>query len=215
MSQINPSEISQSFKTQAVGFLEVNCYMIPSETEKRVYIIDPGASPDSVADSAKSFGFDDYVILLTHAHIDHISAIPELMELLPVSNFLLHESDMGLYQSPANELPPIMPALEIHPVPSHDFSSRDFRVILTPGHTPGCVCYHFESLNALFSGDTLFNTSIGRTDLPGGDGEAIVKSIREKLFTLPDDLDVYPGHGAPTTIGFEKQNNPYVGIDII
>lgn len=212
MSQINSNEILRSFKTQSVGFLEVNCYMIPSETERCVYIIDPGASPDSIADSAKSFGFDDYVILLTHAHIDHISAIPELMELLPVSNFLLHESDISLYQSPANELPPIMPALESPPIPSHDFSSCDFSVIHTPGHTPGCVCYHFESLNALFSGDTLFNSSIGRTDLPGGNGKMIVKSIREKLFTLPDDLNVYPGHGTPTTIDFEKQNNPYVGI---
>jgi glyoxylase-like metal-dependent hydrolase (beta-lactamase superfamily II) len=215
MSQKKLNKRSQSFKTVPVGFLEVNCYVIPSDTENLVYIIDPGASPDKIANLAKSFGCDDYVILLTHAHIDHISAIPELMELLPVSQFLLHKSDLGLYKSPANELPPIMPALETHPTPSHDFTSCDFRIIHTPGHTPGCVCYHFESINALFSGDTLFNNSIGRTDLPGGDGVKIIKSIREKLFTLPDDLKVFPGHGNSTMIGIERKNNPYAGLEVI
>ena len=204
------SDASRQFESLKVGFLEVNCYLVPSEPDGRLYIIDPGASPDSVAAKAKTFGFDDYAVILTHAHIDHISGIPDLMEILPVSGLYLHPDDLKLYQSPANELPPLMMALHNPPAPSTAIDSADFAVIHTPGHTRGCVCYHFERLNAVFTGDTLFRESIGRTDLPGGDGDAIVNSIRGKLYALPDDLNVFPGHGAPTTILHEKRNNPYV-----
>ncbi|NOY75939.1 MAG: MBL fold metallo-hydrolase, partial [Kiritimatiellaeota bacterium] len=116
------SDTGRRFKTEVVGFLEVNCYMISSESGDTLYIIDPGASPDSVAETARSFGLNDYVILLTHAHIDHIGAVPELMDALPASRLLLHQDDLGLYESPVNELPPIMPALERHPKPAHDFN---------------------------------------------------------------------------------------------
>jgi glyoxylase-like metal-dependent hydrolase (beta-lactamase superfamily II) len=198
------------FEKEVVGFLEVNCYMVPSGSGKLLYIIDPGASPESIAAKARSFEVDEYVILLTHAHIDHISAVPELMDILPVSKLLLHEDDSTLYESPANELPPVMPALKTRPTPSHDFDSTDFTLIHTPGHTRGSVCYHFKAINAVFTGDTLFRSSVGRTDLPGGDGEAIINSIRGRLFTLPDDTPVFPGHGPSTTIAYEKRNNPYV-----
>jgi hydroxyacylglutathione hydrolase len=198
------------FVKEVVGFLEVNCYLVPSETDGCVYIIDPGASPDSIAEKAKSFGLDDYCILLTHAHIDHISALKELMDTLPVSRLYLHKDDILLYKSPANELPPLMPTVVNPPEPATEISSADFQVIETPGHTRGGVCYYFKNIPALFSGDTIFCSSIGRTDLPGGNSEILLKSIKEKLFVLPDDLKVYPGHGPFTTIGAEKTTNPFL-----
>ena len=198
-------------KTEIVGFLGVNCYIIPSEKDGCVYIIDPGAFPEKVAESAKSFGMSDYKILLTHAHIDHISAVKELMGLLDISTFYLNEADLPLYNSPANELQPLMPAIVDPPVPVNEISSEEFIVIPTPGHTRGGVCYYFEDEKTLFSGDTLFQNSIGRTDLPGGDTELLLKSIKEKLFVLPDETAVFPGHGPATTIGLEKEDNPFIG----
>ena len=197
------------FTKEIVGFLEVNCYLIPSEEEQCVYIIDPGASPDKVAKNAKQFGFSDYRILLTHAHIDHISAVQELMDLIPVSKFYLNKEDLPLYNSPANELQPLMPALNNPPQPQSEIESCEFSIIHTPGHTRGGVCFYFEKINSLFSGDTLFKSSIGRTDLPGGDTDTLMSSIKENLFTLPNDVKVYPGHGPSTTIGIEKDTNPF------
>lgn len=197
------------FTKEIVGFLEVNCYLIPSKEEQCVYIIDPGASPDKVAKNAKQFGFSDYRILLTHAHIDHISAIKELMDLIPVSKFYLNEEDLPLYNSPANELQPLMPALNNPPIPQSEIESCEFRIIHTPGHTRGGVCFFFEKMGSLFSGDTLFKSSIGRTDLPGGDTDTLMSSIKEKLLSLPNDVKVYPGHGPSTTIGIEKDTNPF------
>ena len=199
------------FKREIVGFLEVNCYIIPSEQDGCVYIIDPGASPGKVAESAESFGIKDYKILLTHAHIDHISAVKELMEILDVSTLYLHPDDMPLYNSPANELQPLMPAVQNPPTPVNELPDCEFRIIHTPGHTRGGVCYYFEEQQTLFSGDTLFRESIGRTDLPGGDTDMLLKSLKTELFSLPDTTSVYPGHGPSTTIKHEKQYNPFIG----
>ncbi len=200
------------FITEIVGFLEVNCYIIPSEKDNCVYVIDPGASPDKVAKSAESLGYSDYKIILTHAHIDHVSAVKDLMTTLKVSSLYLHEDDMPLYTSPANELLPFMPAVANPPVPIHDMKNCEFRIIHTPGHTRGGVCYYFEGEKSLFSGDTLFRESIGRTDLPGGNTENILSSIKERLFSLPEDVVVYPGHGSSTTIAYEKKSNPYISM---
>jgi glyoxylase-like metal-dependent hydrolase (beta-lactamase superfamily II) len=198
------------FLKEIVGFLEVNCYIIPSQKDGCVYIIDPGASPVNVANSAKSCGFDDYKIILTHAHIDHVSAVKELMEILPVSLLYLHEGDMTLYNSPANELQPLMPAVDNPPQPVNSIENCEFRIIHTPGHTRGGVCFYFEEGKSLFSGDTLFCTSIGRTDLPGGNTETLLSSIKDNLLTLPGDTVVYPGHGPSTTIAQEKSSNPFL-----
>ena len=199
-----------NFITEKVGFLEVNCYIIPSKKDNCVYIIDPGASPVKVAEKAKSFELNDYKIILTHAHIDHISGIPELMEILPVSAFYLHKEDMPLYNSPANELQPLMPALNTPPQPKNELENCEFRIIHTPGHTRGGVCYYFEDEGVLFTGDTLFCGSVGRTDFPGGDTGTLLDSINSKLMTLPKDTAVYPGHGPSTTIAQEKATNPFL-----
>ncbi len=198
------------FRTEVVGFLEVNCYIIPSAKDSCVYIIDPGASPDRIAESAKFFGMSEYKILLTHAHIDHISAVKEVIDLLPVSTIYLHEDDLPLYNSPANELQLLMPAVHDPAVTVNEIESREFSIIHTPGHTRGGVCYYFENEKSLFAGDSLFRGSIGRTDLPGGNTESMLKSIKEKLLVLPYDVAVYPGHGPATTIGFETESNPFI-----
>jgi glyoxylase-like metal-dependent hydrolase (beta-lactamase superfamily II) len=96
------------------------------------------------------------------------------------------------------------------PEPSNEIENCEFRIIHTPGHTRGAVCFLFERFNALFSGDTIFHCSVGRTDLPGGSQESLMKSIMGKIFTLPGNMEIFPGHGESTTVGFEKKNNPYV-----
>jgi len=200
----------RKFIIEKVGFLEVNCYIIPSEKDNCVYIIDPGASPDKIVAHAQTFGFDNYKVLLTHAHIDHISALKETMDKLNTSFVYLNENDIGLYQSPANELQPLMPALKEHPDTVDSFDSDEVEVIPTPGHTPGGVSFYLKRLNALFTGDTLFKQSIGRTDFPGGCLDTLLSSIKKGLFILPEDVEVFPGHGPSSSIGSEKKSNPFL-----
>jgi glyoxylase-like metal-dependent hydrolase (beta-lactamase superfamily II) len=199
----------KNFTSVLVGFIDVNCYLVPSETDGCLYIIDPGAEPEKILKEIDRGEFKDFRILLTHGHIDHIGAVPELMKTLPVSKLYLHKDDLPLYKSPDNCLLPWIPLVKNLPDPSNEIENCEFRIIDTPGHTRGAVCFLFERLNALFSGDTIFHCSVGRTDLPGGSQVGLMKSIRGKIFMLPDDLEIFPGHGQPTTVGFEKENNPY------
>lgn len=198
------------FETIIVGFLETNCYLVSSEKEGCLYIIDPGEDARTIVEKVKSCGIREYKILLTHGHVDHIRAVPEVMETLNITTLFLHKHDVPLYKSPENSVMPWIPAIRNQPIPSHEILSGEFRIIHTPGHTRGCVCFYFPSMNKLFSGDTLFRESVGRTDLPGGNFEDLEKSIREKLFTLPEDTEVFPGHGPSTTIGYEKRNNQFI-----
>lgn len=195
------------FKTIKVGMLEVNCYLV--KADNRLYIIDPGSEAERVIAEAKQFDCNDYVILLTHAHVDHISAVGAVAKALnaPV---VLDNNDYSLYNSPRNELPPFISAAKDLPKTINTIPNADYTIIHTPGHSLGGVCFYFKAIPALFSGDTLFAQSIGRTDFPGGDHHTLIASINNKLMGLPEDLPVYPGHGAPTTIGNEKRYNPYL-----
>lgn len=198
-----------NFKTLQVGMLEVNCYLVPIKAKQRLYIIDPGSEAENISTMAKEFGYNDYVILLTHAHVDHICAVGALAKTLnaPV---VLDKNDSDLYNSPNNQLPPFISAAKNLPATIENIQDPDFEIIHTPGHTLGGVCYYFKEFPALFSGDTLFDQSIGRTDLPGGNHQMLIDSINNNLMILPKDLAVYPGHGTPTSIGNEKQHNPYL-----
>jgi glyoxylase-like metal-dependent hydrolase (beta-lactamase superfamily II) len=197
------------FETIQVGMLDVNCYLVPIKDKNRLYIIDPGAEAERIIAAAEKFACDDYVILLTHAHIDHISAVGCVAKSLnaPV---VLDANEHGLYNSPNNQILPFMSAAKDLPKTVANISDADFEIIQTPGHTLGGVSFYFSTLPALFSGDTLFAQSVGRTDLPGGDHQILLDSINNQLMVLPETLPVYPGHGPATTIGNEKRHNPYL-----
>ena len=197
------------FTVEVVGMLDVNCYLVPVAASRRLYIIDPGGDTDAVVTAAKKFTYDEAIILLTHAHIDHISAVRDVAKALEVTKVYLHKNDVSLYESPDNNLLPYIPTAEDLPKTSDAFSN-DFEIIETPGHTQGGVCFYFKQIPAIFVGDTIFNNSVGRSDLPGGNHEQLIASIKNKLMTLPDDLRLYPGHGPATTVGSEKKFNPYL-----
>lgn len=198
------------YNTISVGLLEVNCYGVYNPENRNLYIIDPGSEPEKIIRNIMGFDYERVYILLTHAHVDHIGGIGGLISDLNVERIYLHKDDTGLYHSPDNHLMPFLPAAKDLPEPEHEFPSDDFEIMHTPGHSKGSVCFYFPLIPALFSGDTLFAGSIGRTDLPGGNMDVIIHSIREKIFCLPEGLQVYPGHGPMTTVGSEKMNNPYV-----
>ncbi len=196
------------FITEPVGLLEVNCYLVP--VGNKLYIIDPGGDAESLVKLAEPYCTYEKVILLTHAHVDHILGVSELAKRLGVKTVYLHPGDHELYYSPANSLPPwLPPATDLPPLTS-ELQTDDFEIIETPGHTQGGVCFYFPQYSTVFTGDTLFAGSVGRTDLPGGNHEQLMESIHNKLMSLPNALKVYPGHGPATSIGREKTTNPYL-----
>lgn len=198
-----------------VGMLQVNCYVIWNKATRETLIIDPGADAEAIASIITKHDLEPAGILLTHGHVDHIGAIPDLVECWAIPVYV-HPGDRPLYESPDNAVPPWLPAVKDLPEPVDTVpavTGLDFTVIHTPGHTPGGVCYYAAGAATLFAGDTLFQRSVGRTDLPGGDADTLTGSIREHLLQLPPDVTVYPGHGPPTTIGEELRHNPFLDID--
>ena len=193
-----------------VGTFDVNCAVLSDGA--KAWIVDPGMEADRIAAALCDEGLEPEAILLTHAHFDHVGAVPALQAKWPELPVYMHPDDEKVLVHPLNSFPPDYPPI---PAPSQ---LRDIRqlegvrglvVIHTPGHTPGCVCLHFPKEGLLLSGDTLFAGSIGRTDLPGGNFETIMTSLRS-IVDLPDRTVVVPGHGAETTIGAEKSSNPYL-----
>ena len=189
-------------KTIAVGTFEENCSVYKG------YIVDPGAEAERIA--AALDGAAPKAILLTHAHFDHIGAIGELQKRYPGLPVYVHPEDAKIITHPLNNFPPDYPPVKLPANVTWDLDKLEgCTVIETPGHTPGGVCYYFADDKLLFSGDTLFNFSIGRTDLPGGDMATLMASLR-KLEKLPEDTIVIPGHGGITSIGLEKSGNPFL-----
>lgn len=200
--------------TLAVGPIDENCYLAYLETSRRLYVIDPGADPDRIVAAAKEHfpEFAEARILLTHAHVDHIGGVGEVARRLEAKRVMLDPADGDIYRSPYNEIPPILPAAHDLPRTTDFVTDGDFEVLRVPGHTPGGCAFLFEGdgRKVLFCGDTLFAGSVGRTDLPGGDWETLLDSIRRELLPLCPDTLVFPGHGGSTTIGEEKTQNPYL-----
>ena len=197
-------------KALVVGPIGTNCYLVFDGKLRRLFVIDPGAEPERILREAEKFAADSARILLTHAHVDHIGACGAVTKKLGVSKVCLNAADAALYSSPENHLLPYLPPAKNLPPVMDFYAQDDFSVIETPGHTPGSVCLWFKEYNTLFTGDTLFQGSVGRTDLPGGDYDALMRSIHEKLLTLPEDLKIFPGHQYWSTIGREKTSNPYL-----
>jgi glyoxylase-like metal-dependent hydrolase (beta-lactamase superfamily II) len=207
--------------TFQVGTFEVNCSII-FENETAL-IVDPGADATLIAAKLAELALKPVAILLTHAHFDHICAIPELQRVYPDLPVFISDADAKIVSHPFNQFPPDYPLVaELKNVKSaKELGSflagigwtATVDVIDTPGHTPGGVCYLFKTSDGkpatLFSGDTLFCGSVGRTDFPGGDMATLQESL-EKLKGLPNDTVVVPGHGIETTISREVASNPFL-----
>lgn len=196
-------------KSVTVGELGENCYIVQTEAGGRVFVIDPGAEPERILSALTVFDASEIVILFTHGHFDHIGAAGELVNKMGIKKCYLNSRDRELFYSKDNAWPPYIPPAENLPEVYGNMSFPECEIIFTPGHTPGGVSFYFKQLNALFAGDTLFAGSVGRTDFPGGNTGDLIRSIQDRLMVLPDDTDVYPGHGPATTIGREKATNPY------
>lgn len=189
--------------------LETGTYLVLSEG--RAFVVDPGADADKLTAAAAERGAKIETVLLTHAHYDHIGAAAELQR--GGALIVLHKDDVPLVSSFKNlafyahkTVDRFVPDVTVSGGETLDVAGVKVRVIHTPGHTAGGVCYVAEDV--IFSGDTLFELSYGRTDFPTGSYAALKNSILNKLFALPGDYKVYPGHGAPTTLDFERRHNP-------
>ena len=192
------------FKRIPVGFLGTNCYIISGDNKNAV-VIDPGADFDKLKAALETNGLTAAAALLTHGHFDHHRAAKKFQE--TGVKIYLHRADEGLISYAPRTITPILftPDVYIQDGQVLELAGLDIRVIHTPGHTAGGVCYYVGGL--LFSGDTLFHGDTGRTDLRGGSFAQIKDSVVNRLFVLPDETKVYPGHEEETTIGEEKQWN--------
>ncbi|MDK2798462.1 MAG: hydroxyacylglutathione hydrolase [Clostridiales bacterium] len=202
-------------KVLSVGQLETNCYIFGDDNTGKVVVIDPGDEGEKIYDIIVQNGYIVQYIIATHGHVDHISAIKYLKEKTG-AQVVIHKDDSDALINSQKNLSALLgyhsiqvPA-DIEVVDGQILSVEKYslQVIHTPGHTPGGICVLVDNL--LFSGDTLFEKSIGRTDLPGGNHQQLIQSIKNKLFVLADHIKVYPGHGYQTTIGIEKEFNPFL-----
>jgi hydroxyacylglutathione hydrolase len=201
-----------------VGLFRENCWIVGSRRRGEACVIDPGDEPEQILALARDMGVRITRVVASHAHLDHIMAARAIVEATGAP-FLLHQADQFI----ADNLPVSARMLlgqDVPPAPTPDAFPTDgqdleiagvtVQVIHTPGHTPGSLCLYAADARLLFSGDTLFRESIGRTDLPGGDTDEILRSISRRLFSLPADTRVLPGHMQETTIAHEKAHNPFV-----
>jgi glyoxylase-like metal-dependent hydrolase (beta-lactamase superfamily II) len=202
-----------------VGAFQENCYLYACPQTLEAVIIDPGDEAERIIEHIQELQLIPKYILNTHGHIDHISAIDAVSAVYPVP-LAIHAADVHMYtdenmasmfgrKAPLVKRKPDMLLKEGDEI---SFGTLTLEVLHTPGHTRGGVCFVSRPY-CVFSGDTLFYRGIGRTDLEGGNYEQIERSIREKLYTLEDDLVVFPGHGSPTTIVEEKYENPFVNVE--
>jgi len=200
-----------------VGPLMGNCFILGDEKTREAIVIDPGDEPDRIVLTMGKDKLTAKTILLTHAHVDHVGGLKTLKDSTK-AQLIMHKADAFLLKAAPMQALAFGVRPFISPKPEKFVDEGDIvscgpiklKVIHTPGHSPGGVCYYIEDEKKVFVGDTLFAGSIGRTDLPGGDYEALMSSIRDKLIPLGDDVEVFCGHGPPTTIGQERRYNPFL-----
>jgi hydroxyacylglutathione hydrolase len=199
-----------------VGITQTNCYVVGCEETHEGAVIDPGGNPKRILKAVEESGLAIRYVLNTHCHFDHMGANAAVVAATG-ARLALHPAELPILQArggaawfgvPVKESP--MPDVELEDGQTLEVGTLRFRVLHTPGHSPGGVTFYLEEEGVAFDGDVLFQMGVGRTDLPGGDWDTLVRSIREVLFALPDDTVLYSGHGPKTTVGREKRSNPWV-----
>ena len=199
-----------------VGITQTNCYVVGCEETREGAVVDPGGNPKRILKAVEESGLAIRYVLNTHCHFDHMGANAAVVAATG-ARLALHPAELPILQArggaawfgvPVNESP--MPDVELEDGQTLEVGTLRFQVLHTPGHSPGGVTFYLEEEGVAFDGDVLFQMGVGRTDLPGGDWDTLVRSIQEVLFTLPDDTVLYSGHGPKTTVGREKRSNPWV-----
>ena len=206
-------------KTLVVTDFATNCYVLGCARTHEGAIIDPGGNAPAILAVVEELGLAIKYVINTHGHMDHTSANQAVLEGTGAL-LVAHKLEAPLLTDPVRNLSFLMghsvsapaPNLLVEDGHALDMGAMRWQVLHTPGHTPGGLSLYSVEQGIVFSGDTLFRAGVGRTDLPGGDYDILLRSIADKLFTLPDETVVYPGHGPTTTIGHEKVHNPWLRV---
>jgi len=203
-------------QTCILGRIRTNCYIITNEETKKAIIIDPADQAQEIEKKLKEQELIPVAILLTHGHFDHIMAASALAHDYNIPIYasewekeLLADPRLNCSETMSRSIA-LVPNILLKDNEQIALAGMNIKVIHTPGHTAGGVCYYFFDDVVLFSGDTLFFESTGRTDFPTGNAKCLLESIHNKLMALSNEVKVYPGHGVSTTIGYERSNNPYL-----
>ncbi|MCD7855930.1 MAG: MBL fold metallo-hydrolase [Clostridiales bacterium] len=204
-------------KTFTTRGMDENCYLIICEETSCAIAVDPGDKFPELSDFLRENGISLKAIVLTHAHYDHIGGLQWLKEKTKAP-VVIGENEAQVLASPEMNLSPMFGADPLSMTADRllkdgeefSFGSLTFKTIETPGHTPGGICLYFKNEGVLFSGDSLFAMSIGRTDFPGGSYKSLVTALKEKVMTLPEETKVFPGHGPKTSVAAERKLNPYL-----
>lgn len=199
-----------------VGLYAANCYVIGCENTLEGAVFDPGEDAPSILEKVKKHNLRVKYIIITHGHFDHIGALADVKEETG-AQVAVHKNDKGMLINPEKSLSSLVsegskavnPDILLEDGERLRVGDMELKILHTPGHSPGGICVSIDD-KVLISGDTLFAGSIGRTDLPGGNFDMLIRSIKSKLMVLDEEITVYPGHGAATTIGTEKERNPFL-----
>jgi hydroxyacylglutathione hydrolase len=204
-------------RSLCLGAVETNCYVVGCSQARQGFVIDPADDGERILRVVDELGLSILAVLVTHAHFDHIMAAADVVAATDAP-LVLHPNDLALFRNGGGAAlfgvrPPVLPepGRLLSEGERLTFGSHELQVLLTPGHSPGHVSYYDAGAGVVFSGDVLFAGGIGRTDIPGGDQETLLASIRGTLGALPPTTRVFPGHGPPTTVGEELASNPWLG----